>query len=235
MNFVNFGRAMIVAVGFAAGMSGPLQAQDAAQAPDQAAAVGTATDTSAEPARPARRHVRKAAAKPRAERHAAKASKPAPGDAAKADQTKADEIKASDAQATDLTAAKAPGMSAAVANANAQWDTGANPNNTYNMSAQAGTVMSQMGAQHEQPATPAPDDSANAQVVAADQVNELDRAAADDKPPLTLAKATIDAPPAAAATAENNTPWEQTSLIGKLFIAFGGVLTLASAARMFMA
>ncbi|QUS39219.1 hypothetical protein RPMA_10500 [Tardiphaga alba] len=73
--------------------------------------------------------------------------------------------------------------------------------------------------------------------MASDQLNELDRAA-EDKPPLTLAKATIDAPasPApAATTVENNRPWEQTSLIGKVFIALGGLLTVASAARMFIA
>ena len=29
--------------------------------------------------------------------------------------------------------------------------------------------------------------------------------------------------------------WDQTSLIGKIFIAFGALLTMASAARMFMA
>jgi len=32
-----------------------------------------------------------------------------------------------------------------------------------------------------------------------------------------------------------NATWDETSLIGKLFIAFGALLTVASAARMFMA
>jgi hypothetical protein len=36
-------------------------------------------------------------------------------------------------------------------------------------------------------------------------------------------------------TSRDNTAWDQTSLIGKVFIAFGGLLTMASAARMFMA
>ena len=45
------------------------------------------------------------------------------------------------------------------------------------------------------------------------------------------------APPVAPVTAGINqsTTWDQTSLIGKIFIAFGALLTMASAARMFMA
>ena len=39
----------------------------------------------------------------------------------------------------------------------------------------------------------------------------------------------------AAAVSTDDSAWSQTSLIGKIFIAFGGLLTLASAARMFMA
>ena len=37
--------------------------------------------------------------------------------------------------------------------------------------------------------------------------------------------------------ADNNdsSTWDKTSLIGKIFIAFGALLTMASAARMFMA
>jgi hypothetical protein len=33
----------------------------------------------------------------------------------------------------------------------------------------------------------------------------------------------------------SDSSWDQASLIGKVFIAFGGLLTFASAARMFMA
>ena len=39
----------------------------------------------------------------------------------------------------------------------------------------------------------------------------------------------------AAATANESSAWDQTSLIGKIFIGFGALLTVASAARMFMA
>ncbi len=200
-------------------------AQEAAQAPDQpAAAVGSATGVTAAPAEPTRLHPKKTASKSRkAERQAkatSKAKKPAQEETAKAEELKPTQ---------DDT------MPPAVANANAQWANEAKPTDTYNMSAQAGTVLSQMGAQPEPQATPA--DSAHAeQVVAPDQLNDLDRAA-EEQPPLTLAKATIDTPPAAvpSATMENSKPWEQTSLIGKVFIALGGLLTLASAARMFIA
>jgi hypothetical protein len=51
--------------------------------------------------------------------------------------------------------------------------------------------------------------------------------------------AKADAPaaaPAATATARReSSTWDQTSLIGKIFIGFGTLLTMASAARMFMA
>jgi hypothetical protein len=33
----------------------------------------------------------------------------------------------------------------------------------------------------------------------------------------------------------DSSAWDQTSLIGKVFIGFGALLTMASAARMFMA
>ena len=37
------------------------------------------------------------------------------------------------------------------------------------------------------------------------------------------------------AAGSQNATWDGTSLIGKLFIGFGALLTIASAARMFMA
>jgi hypothetical protein len=68
---------------------------------------------------------------------------------------------------------------------------------------------------------------AEAQLVASDQLNDLDRAAATDPvPPSTGIIAAL--------TAHDDSPWSQTSLIGKIFIAFGGLLTAASAARMFI-
>jgi hypothetical protein len=94
----------------------------------------------------------------------------------------------------------------------------------------------------------APDNLANAQpaaltqVVSADQLNDVDRAlheSASPAPTLAVASAEPPAapPPPVTAAASNNesSTWDQTSLIGKIFIGFGALLTMASAARMFMA
>jgi hypothetical protein len=92
-----------------------------------------------------------------------------------------------------------------------------------------------------------PDNNADAQpaagtaVVAADQLNDVDRALHEATPPATpVALASADTPPPAtspsvAAASSDNSTWDQTSLIGKIFIGFGALLTMASAARMFMA
>jgi hypothetical protein len=86
----------------------------------------------------------------------------------------------------------------------------------------------------------APDNSADVQpaaetqVVAADQLNDVDRALHDGKEPAAnQAMASADTP--AMASRNDSSTWDQTSLIGKIFIGFGALLTMASAARMFMA
>lgn len=73
------------------------------------------------------------------------------------------------------------------------------------------------------------------------QLSDVDRAPHEESQPAAppAVVATVEAQPraepvTAAATAESST-WEQTSLIGKIFIGFGALLTLASAARMFIA
>jgi hypothetical protein len=71
------------------------------------------------------------------------------------------------------------------------------------------------------------------QIVAADQLNDVDRALHESNPP-AAAMASENPPPVVANSQENST-WDQTSVIGKIFIAFGALLTMASAARMFMA
>ena len=97
-------------------------------------------------------------------------------------------------------------------------------------------------------AAPAP---AAAQVVAPDQLNDVDRTLQESQPAAaqtqaapapsqTIAMATTAikaGPPAqpAATVSNDSSTWDQTSLIGKIFIAFGALLTIASAARMFMA
>lgn len=69
-------------------------------------------------------------------------------------------------------------------------------------------------------------------VVAADQLNDVDKTLHESNPP----PAAANPPPAPVATmTSENSVWDQTSLIGKVFIGFGALLTMASAARMFMA
>jgi hypothetical protein len=84
-------------------------------------------------------------------------------------------------------------------------------------------------------------DASPAPIVAADQLNDVDRALHEATPATPVALASSDAPvpasPRAVAAANNsdNSTWDQTSLIGKIFIGFGALLTMASAARMFIA
>ncbi|RXH40155.1 hypothetical protein [Bradyrhizobium zhanjiangense] len=81
--------------------------------------------------------------------------------------------------------------------------------------------------------------NADTQVVAPDQLNDIDRALQQDSPPAQ--KAVIAAteaqprPSPVMASAQQSSAWDQSSLIGKIFIGVGTLLTLASAARMFMA
>ncbi len=76
-------------------------------------------------------------------------------------------------------------------------------------------------------------------IVASDQLNDIDRTL-QEAPPVATANAgtpqAVAAPQASAATGTTeNSVWNQTSLIGKIFIGFGALLTMASAARMFIA
>jgi hypothetical protein len=124
-----------------------------------------------------------------------------------------------------------------VANANAQLTSADTPtgNAAKAMTARANDIL--------QTAPDSPADArsdADSQIVSADQLNDVDRALHETRPAsTTLAMASADAPavPAAPAMANSNEPsaWDQTSLIGKIFIGFGALLTMASAARMFMA
>jgi hypothetical protein len=84
------------------------------------------------------------------------------------------------------------------------------------------------------------------QTVGADQqqLSDADRAARQDdvRMPVVVTQAKTQteapAPPARAnpvVAGSQNANWDETSLIGKIFIGFGALLTIASAARMFMA
>jgi hypothetical protein len=93
----------------------------------------------------------------------------------------------------------------------------------------------------EKPADAQP--AADAPVVSPGQLNDVDRALRESAPPARtpsaspLATASAEAPAAPVAPVMTSEPsvWDQTTLIGKIFIGFGALLTVASAARMFMA
>jgi hypothetical protein len=118
---------------------------------------------------------------------------------------------------------------AAVANANAQLAS-ADPGSAQAMTAKANILLASADKPGEaQPTTDA--------VMSSDQLNDVDRALQQNPAKQTVAMAAVKPAQAAPVLASSNesSTWDQTSLIGKIFIAFGALLTMASAARMFMA
>jgi hypothetical protein len=142
-------------------------------------------------------------------------------------------LKSSPAKKTDATevASADGGVSTAippsVANANAQLVSADRPDgNAMAMSARANDIL-QAAADKPVDAQPA----AEAPVVPPDALNEVDRTVPASDPPAPTV-ATADA--TAAESSGDSSSLDRTSLIGKIFMACGGLLTLASAARMFM-
>jgi hypothetical protein len=138
-----------------------------------------------------------------------------------------------------------------VANANAQLTpaqpTSAQPasadtptdNAAKAMTARANDILQATPDKATEASAPA-DAQSNAQVVSADQLNDVDRALRESPPaasmPPAVAVASAEAPAAPVAeSSRDSSAWDQTSLVGKIFIGFGALLTMASAARMFMA
>lgn len=103
-----------------------------------------------------------------------------------------------------------------------------------------GSPAPQLGTATAAEATTA-DAKTEAGVIPSDEVNDVDRAMATQAEPApTLALASVNTPEPvttgqAASAGDDNSSWAQASLIGKIFIAFGGLLTLASAVRMLIA
>ena len=153
--------------------------------------------------------------------------------AAKTDEAKADN-KADSKAVGDVPASGQ--MPPEVANANAQLAAADTPPAAA-ASAMTGRANDNVQAAADNTAAP----NAESQVVAPDQLNDLDRALQQDSPPTQKQNAVIaatDAQPRPApvmASSHQSTAWDQSSLIGKIFIGVGTLLTLASAARMFMA
>jgi len=217
--------ALILAAGLWIGFAGPSLAAagdaTASSKPDSAAAASAAPNNSA---KHGSSHLKKYAHR----KPDKVADKPAAG-------TKTTDAAADDGDNSPTV--QSTQMSPWVANANAQLTpTDTLAGNTKAISDRVSNILQG-----------APDNAADAQfgtgtpIVAADQLNDVDRALHENTPPATpVALTSVDTPdaaasPAVAVASSENSTWDQTSLIGKIFIGFGALLTMASAARMFMA
>ena len=234
--------AMIIAAAFLVGFAAaPLPAMAVGADADTAAASKSENATSGKSVRQDSRSLKKRYAH-RNTTHAAAKSDDS-NSAAKTESKKAEEK-----QVTDTSGGTPPGIPAWLANANAQMTAADAPSDTAKgmsaaMSEKANTVLQAA----EKPADA--EASADATVVASDQLNEVDRAlhanpseaastqTGEAASTQTVAMASVKPASDGAAQAATNdsSTLDKTSLIGKIFIAFGALLTMASAARMFMA
>jgi hypothetical protein len=144
-----------------------------------------------------------------------------------------DSKKSAEKDVADASGNNALAIPASVANANAQLTSADAADSASAMTAKANTMLL---AAADKPASPDAQDAADAAVVSSDQLNDVDRALQQSPSTQTVAMASAK-PAATVVLASGNEPstWDQTSLIGKIFIAFGALLTMASAARMFIA
>jgi hypothetical protein len=232
----------ILATGLFVCFAGPLPA--AAGADDNAAADSQSANSEPDgaAAEPAKRHKRAR----HASRHWRSYAHQKSGKVA---------LKSSPAKKTDATDGAADGdistaIPPSVANANAQLATADTPvGNARAMTARANDVLQAAAQDIPQAAAEKPADAqpaAETQVLPADQLNDVDRtlpasAASAPAPAMTSADAPAQATASAdspdepvAANSDGSSSVDRTSLIGKIFMACGGVLTLASAVRMFM-
>ena len=212
--------ALMLAAGLIVSFAGPSPAAAAGQ--DSAAASKSESATSGKSVRHSSRYLKKRYA----HRKHARASKPA------------ESRKAVENDVADAGGSAQPAIPEAVANANAQMiSANAAPDSVAKamseaMSAKANTVL--LAAADKPADTAAP---ADVVVTAPDQLNDVDRALQEPSSTQTVAMAQVKPAEEAPVLASNydSSALDQTSLIGKIFIAFGTLLTIASAARMFMA
>ena len=236
MNIKASGRsALIVAAGLWLGLAGPMRATDSAAEPEPAGQAAQ-TEKAGTPVKHGeytkhRSHKRHVA-------HTRKSSKTASKADGQVDKT------ASAAQDSDKQLSLPP----TVADANAEMP-GATADAPKTHAGAFASSAGKMLASNNQEDYSAPQadtatsTAAATEVVPSDQLNEVDRALTDNKQAApVLAMASLDTPASASSAdttvgqaAASEDSWNQASLIGKIFIAFGGLLTFASAARMFMA
>ena len=168
----------------------------------------------------------------------------------KSSETNPDAKKAADTGLADAGGLTPAAIPATIANANAQLTADVPADTASAMSAKANTLL----AAADRPADGQP--AANGQIASSDQLNDVDRVLQQGAPATQSAPATQGAPatqanpsstqtvamapiraasPSPTLASNESSTWDQTSLIGKIFIGFGALLTMASAARMFMA
>ena len=213
--------ALIFAAGLLMGFAGPLPASAADG--DNTVASKSDSATSGSAVRHGSRHLNKRYAHRKSTR------------GAKSDESK----KADEKQVADASGSTSAALPSWVANANAQMTAADAPLDSAKgmsaaMSEKANTVLQAAAdkpAEAETPAEPA--------AVAADQPTTFDRSLTPSDQPAAattgLVLASTSRPSSEQASSNDSSTLDRTSMIGKIFIAIGALLTVASAARMFMA
>jgi hypothetical protein len=248
MNIRASGRsALIIAAGLWLGFAGPMRVTDSAAEPAGQAAqtenAGAPVKLSKSTKHRSHKHHKRHAA------HTRKSHKTASKEAdAQADKTASATPDSDKRQDSDKHVPLPPTV--ANANANVEMPGAIVDAPKTEADALASDASKTLAATQAESANPqsgaAPVTASAADIVPADELNEVDRALIDDKqqPAPILAMASLDTPPSASSADTTTTTgqavasedsWNKASLIGKIFIAFGGLLTFASAARMFMA
>jgi hypothetical protein len=132
----------------------------------------------------------------------------------KSSETSSDTNKAADTGGTDAGGPAPSAIPASVANANAQLTANASADSASAMSAKANTLLAGADGQP----------GADGQVVSSDQLNDVDRALQPTRDGARRRRTVAMAPSGgigspALASGNDSSTWDQTSLIGKIFIA----------------
>jgi hypothetical protein len=229
--------ALIFAAGLLVSFAGPPPSTAAGTDTDSAAVSNAESATTGKSTRQGSRSLKKHSAHRKETRAESKS----------AESQKTEEKQVADANGGASPATPggtSPAIPEWLANANAQMTAGdTSPDGAKAMSAamseKANTVLQSAADKPAEGEAPA-----DATVVASDQLNDVDRAlqetpAAQTETPSTktiaMASTSRPASDASQAVSNDSSTLDKTSLIGKIFIAFGALLTVASAARMFMA
>ncbi|MCA6110193.1 hypothetical protein [Bradyrhizobium cenepequi] len=227
--------AVLVAAGLFAGVAAPSPVEAAGSGGTTASDTDNATSVKKQSTRHGKRNK---SAKTESKSRESKSTE-SKSTESKSTESKSSETKKPDGAEVVDAAAVSTALPVSVANAKAELTPNVPADNASAMSAKVNTLLAASDKPDEVKA-PGDDD-----VVASDQLNEVDRAlqesqqqnqpAAQPQQPAPAAAMTTAQAPAAPVASSDDSTWDRTSLIGKIFIAAGALLTMASAARMFMA